>query len=96
MSVGETARCFATLVLVGMPLSLVMLIMLRHAARLEPGPVVMAGSLAVAAMTAVALSIFHPLDATAMILLWNLGVAALYLALSGRYGQRLLDWIALR
>jgi hypothetical protein len=95
MSVGETARCFATLVLVGMPLSLVMLIMLRHAARLEPGPVVMAGSLAVAAMTAVALSIFHPLDATAMILLWNLGVAALYLALSGRYGQRLLDWIAL-
>jgi hypothetical protein len=57
---------------------------------------VMAGSLAVAAMTAVALSIFHPLDATAMILLWNLGVAALYLALSGRYGQRLLDWIALR
>lgn len=94
MSPGETARCFATLVLVGTPLSLVMLIMLRHVARLAPGPVTMVGSLAVAAMTAVALSILHPLDATAMILLWNLGVAGLYLLLSGWYGQRLLGWVA--
>jgi hypothetical protein len=96
MSIGETARCFATLVLVGMPLSLVMLILLRHVARLSPGPVTMVGSLAVAAMTAVTLSILHPLDATAMILLWNLGVAALYLSLSGRYGHRLLGWVAQR
>jgi hypothetical protein len=96
MSIGETARCFATLVLVGMPLSLVMLILLRHVARLSPGPVTLVGSLAVAAMTAVALSILHPLDATAMILLWNLGVAALYLSLSGRYGHRLLGWVAQR
>jgi hypothetical protein len=47
-------------------------------------------------VTAVALSILHPLDATAMILLWNLGVAVLYLSLSGRYGQRLLGWVAQR
>ncbi|RKE25213.1 hypothetical protein B0G76_6737 [Paraburkholderia sp. BL23I1N1] len=93
MSLGETARCFATLVLVSVPLSLVMLIMLRYIARLSPGPVTMAGSLAVAAMTAVALSILHPLDATAMILLWNLGVAALFLSVSGRYGQRILVWL---
>jgi len=73
-----------------------MLIMLRHTVRLSPGPVTMAGSLAVAAITAVALSIFHPLDATAMILLWNLGVAALYLSLSGRYGERLVSWVAPR
>jgi hypothetical protein len=96
MSVGETARCFATLVLVGTPLSLAMLIMLRHVARLSPGPVTMAGSLAVAAITAVALSILHPLDATVMILLWNLGVTGLYLSLSGWYGQRLLGWVAQR
>jgi hypothetical protein len=96
MSVGETARCFATLVLVGTPLWLAMLIMLRHVARLSPGPVTMAGSLAVAAITAVALSILHPLAATVMILLWNLGVAGLYLSLSGWYGQRLLGWVAQR
>ncbi len=96
VSIGETAKCFATLALVGTPLSLVMLIMLRHVARLSPAPVTMVGSLAVAAMTAVALSILHPLDATAMILLWNFGVAVLFLWLSGRYGKRLLGWLTQR
>ncbi|MEZ0604305.1 NrsF family protein [Paraburkholderia sp. IW21] len=94
MSPGETARCFATLAITGIPLSLVMLIMLRHVARLAPTPVVMTGSLAVAAMTAAALSLFHPLDATVMILMWNVGVAALLLALSGLYGRRLSGWVA--
>ena len=96
ISIGETARCFATLALVGTPLSLLTLVMLRHVVRLSPGPVMVVGSLAVAAMTAVALSILHPLDATAMILLWNFGVTALYVLLGGRYGQRLLGWVAPR
>jgi hypothetical protein len=96
MSLGETARCFATLALVSVPLSLVMLIMLRHVARLSPGPVTMTGSLAVAAMTALALAILHPLDATVMIVVWNFGVTALFLWLNGRYGQRLLAWVAQR
>jgi hypothetical protein len=96
MSLGETARCFATLALVSVPLSLVMLIMLRHVARLSPGPVTMTGSLAVAAMTAMALAILHPLDATVMIVVWNFGVTALFLWLNGQYGQRLLAWIAQR
>jgi hypothetical protein len=56
----------------------------------------MVGSFAVAAITAAALSILHPLDATAMILLCNLGVAGFYLSLSGWYGQRLLGWVAPR
>ena len=94
MSLGETARCFVTLVVISMPLSLMMLIMLRHIARLTPAPVVMTGSLAVAAMTATALSLFHPLDATIMILLSNFGVAALFLAV-GRYGARMLACLAL-
>ncbi|MGF6597899.1 hypothetical protein P3T23_002616 [Paraburkholderia sp. GAS448] len=94
MSPGETARCFATLAITGIPLSLVMLIMLRYVARLAPTPVVMTGSLAVAATTAAALSLFHPLDATVMILMWNFGVATLLLALSGLYGRRLFGWVA--
>ncbi len=96
MSIGETAKCFATLALVGTPLSLVMFIMLRHVARLSPAPVTMVASLAVAAMTSVALSIFHPLDATAMILLWNFGLTVLLAWLGGRYGQRLLGWLTQR
>jgi len=94
ISLGETARCFATLAVTSVPLSLVMLIMLRHVAHLSPAPVAMTGSLAVSAMTAVALSLFHPLDATVLILLWNFGVAALFLAFSGLYGKRLFEWVA--
>ncbi|WP_028206437.1 NrsF family protein [Paraburkholderia nodosa] len=93
MSLGETARCFATLGLTGIPLSLALLIMLRHVARLAPAPVTMTGSLAVAALTAVALSMFHPLDATVMILVWNFGVATILLPISARYSQRLFAWV---
>ncbi|RDK03438.1 NrsF family protein [Paraburkholderia lacunae] len=96
ISPGETARCFATLAITGVPLSLAMLIMLRYVARLAPTPVVMTASLAVAAMTAAALSLLHPLDATVMILMWNVGVALLLLALSGLYGRRLFGWVAPR
>ncbi|GAC1324938.1 MAG: hypothetical protein NVS3B11_26500 [Collimonas sp.] len=88
VSLGETVRCFATLALTGIPLSLAMLIMLRYVARLCPTAVVMTGSLAVAAMTAAALSLFHPLDATVMILISNFGVATVFLAV-GRYGARM-------
>lgn len=94
MSLGETARCFATVAITGIPLSLAMLVMLRYMARLSSAPVAMMGSLAVAAMTAVALSLFHSLDATVMILLWNFGVTALFLVFSGLYGKRLLEWVA--
>lgn len=96
VSLGETARCFATLALVSVPLSLLMLIMLRHVARLSPAPVTMTGSLAVAAMTAMALAVLHPLDATVMIVAWNFGVAALFLWLNRQFGQRLLGWVAQR
>ncbi|TDN64023.1 NrsF family protein [Paraburkholderia sp. BL10I2N1] len=93
ISLGETARCFATLGLTGIPMSLALLIMLRHVARLAPAPVVMTGSLAVSALTAVALSMFHPLDATVMILVWNFGVAAVLLMVSGRYARRMFAWV---
>jgi hypothetical protein len=94
ISLGETARCFATLVLVGAPLSLALLVMLRFAALLAPTPVAIAGSLAVAAMTSTALSLFHPLDATAMILIWNLGTAALLMALGGLFGRKIFSCVA--
>jgi hypothetical protein len=93
VSLGETARCFATLAVTGIPLSLAMLIMLRYVARLTPVPVAMTGSLAVAAMTAAALSLFHPLDATVMVLMWNFGFAAMLLVLSSLYGRRLFEWV---
>jgi hypothetical protein len=91
---GDEAGCLALLVLTGVPLSLAMLVMLRHAVLLAPTRVAISGGLAVAAVTATALSIFHNHDASAIILIWNLGTAALLVALSGAFGRRMFSWVA--
>jgi hypothetical protein len=96
MPFGDEAGCFALLVLTGVPLSLAMLIMLRHAALLAPTRVAISGGLAVAAVTATALSIFHNHDASAIILIWNFGTAVLLVALGGLTGRRIFSWIAQR
>ena len=88
---GETVRCFVTLVLTSLPLSVAMLAMLRHAAMLSPRVVIMTASLSVAAITATALSLFHDLDATAMILVWNLGIIILVVILGGALAPRMLS-----
>jgi len=80
ITVEAASSCLATLVLTSLPLSLLMLAMLRYTAALRPTSVILMGSLAVSAITATALSMFHPLDATAMVLGWNLGTAVLFLA----------------
>ncbi len=91
---GETMRCFATLLLTSVPLSVAMLVMLRYAALLRAKSVALTGGLAVAAMTSSALLLLHDLDATVMILVWNLGTAAVIPALSGIFGRRLLSWVS--
>lgn len=96
ITLGESARCFATLVLTSLPLSLALLLMLRYAAPLRPTAVILTGSLAVAAVTAVALSLFHGGDATVMILMWNVGTAGLFVGLGSIFGKTMFSWVAPR
>jgi hypothetical protein len=93
---GEAVRCFVTLVLTSVPLSIAALIMLRHAALVRPTDVSATGGLAIAAMTSFALSLIHDLDATIMILVWNIGVAALIAGLASMFGRPTLSWVAAR
>jgi hypothetical protein len=91
---GEAVRCFATLLLTSVPLSIAMLVMLRYAALLRPTAVCAAAGVAVAAITSFALSLFHNLDATIMILVWNLGTAFLIAGLASLFGRPMLAWMA--
>jgi hypothetical protein len=93
---GEAVRCFATLLLTSVPLSIAMLVMLSYAALLRTTEVSLAGGLAIAAMTSFALSLFHDLDATVMILAWNLGSAAILATLSALFGKSMFRWTAAR
>ncbi len=79
---AAAAGCASTLVLTSLPLAVAMLFMLRYAAAFRPVPVIIMGSLAVSALTCTALAMFHPLDATAMVLGWNFATAAIVTALA--------------
>jgi len=96
VSLGEATRCLATLVLTSLPLSLAMLVMLRYAAPLRPTAVTFMGSLSVAAITATALSLFHAGDATLMIIMFNVGTAAMFVGLGSLFGRRMFEWMAPR
>lgn len=93
---GEAMQCFATLLMTSVPLSIAIVIMLRYAALLRPMEVSVMAGLAVAAMTAFALSLFHKLDATVMILMWNMGVATLIAGLASVFGRSIFTWTAAR
>ena len=89
---GSTLECFATLVIASLPLAVALVVMLRHAAVLDPTIVGMMAGLATAGIAATALSLVHELDATVMVLVWNLGAAALIVALCGAFGRRIFGW----
>lgn len=88
VTVEAASSCLTTLALTSLPLSLAMLSMLRYAAVLRSTSVVLLGGLAVSALASFALSLFHPLDATAMILVWNLGTCILFLILASLLNRR--------
>ena len=96
LRLGEAVDCFATLVLISAPLSLAILVMLRYTALLEPARVAAMGALAVSATAATALSLFHSLDATVMVLMWNLGIAALFVGLANLFGNKIFSLVAPR
>jgi hypothetical protein len=94
VQLGATLECFMTLLIASVPTSAALLVMLRHTARLYPTTVAMMGGLASAGIAATALSLFHELDASVMVLLWNLGAAALIVALGGIFGPSLFASIS--
>ncbi len=88
---GSTLECFGTLVLVSLPPWVVLLVMLHRTAWLDPSPVALIGGVAIAGLAATAMSILHQLDATVLVLLWNLGAGATIVALAGFFGRRFLS-----
>ncbi|QQS14439.1 MAG: DUF1109 family protein [Rhodospirillales bacterium] len=73
------------------PLALVSAFMLRHSARPQPRLVSLLAALAVAGVASFALNLFHPLEASALVLSWNIGMAAVVSALATLRGSRLLS-----
>lgn len=86
---GTTAQCFLTLLIVSGPLYVIQGRMLGQARPQRATSVAMMGGLAVAALTAAALMLLHPLDATALVLIVNFGLSLLFLALGAAHAKTL-------
>ena len=91
---GKTMECFAMLLAITVPAATVLFAMLRRAALLHPTMVGMTAGLAMAGVAATGMAILHDLDATVMVLSWNLGVAALMVVLGAAFGRRTIGRVA--
>ncbi|MCJ2144117.1 NrsF family protein [Methylobacterium sp. E-066] len=86
----EVAGCFSFLVCVSVPLSALIVVMLRRACPLRPNLTAALGGLAAAAAAAALLMPFHPHDATASDLLIHAVAVLGVIGLNGLAGGRLL------
>jgi hypothetical protein len=81
---GTSLPCFRYITEMGIPLTLVVLLMIRHAAPIRPIQATVCAGLGAAALSATGLSLFHDLEASWLVLIWHgsalltvLGLAAL-------------------
>src|SRR6516162_7918992 len=70
-------------------------LMLRHGAPLTPHLSTALGGLAAAGLGNFGLRLFHPQDASIMVLVWQMGTVFVLTALAGWAGGLLLDWRSL-
>jgi hypothetical protein len=87
--------CFPAIVLVGAIPAVAMVVMLRRGAPLMPCTTLALGGLAAAGLGNFGLRLFHPQDASLMVLVWQFGSVFILAALAGCVGRYVLNWRSL-
>lgn len=88
---NETQDCLLFIIALSVPLSALLLVMLRRAYPLNPGLTTAIGGLAVAAAAATLLNFFHPFDAAATDLAVHAFAVALVIVANRALGGRILS-----
>lgn len=89
-SFAEGGHCFLFILAVSIPLSALMIVMIRRACPLRPNLTAATGGLASAAAAATLLNFFHPYDAAAIDLLVHAVAVAIVIGANRALGDRLL------
>jgi hypothetical protein len=84
--------CFPAIVLVGAVPAIAMAVMLRRGAPLTPHMTTALGGLAAAGLGDFGLRLFHPQDASLMVLVWQVGTVFILTAMAAWAGHYLLNW----
>lgn len=92
LSLRQDWFCFPAIVLVGAVPAIAMAAMLRRGAPLTPHVTTALGGLAAAGLGDFGLRLFHPQDASLMILVWQLGTVFILTAMAAWAGHYLLNW----
>ncbi len=87
---SEARDCLMFIVGLSVPLSVLLIMMLRRACSLQPGLTAAIAGLAAAAAAATLLNFFHPFDAAATDLVVHAGAVALVIAANRAFSGRLL------
>jgi hypothetical protein len=88
-----SAECAWTITLVSLPLGLVMLLMVRHAAVVRPAATAALAALAAAALASAGVGLLHEGETMLMTLLWHAGAVAVLAGLGLASSRRLFAWI---
>ncbi len=91
---GDGMSCIGIILAVSLPLSLLLLVLLRRAHPLRPGLVAFTGGIAASAASVVVLCFHHPHDASAIDLLLHLVAIGGVLTVARVWGERLISGIS--
>ena len=90
---GTSFECLNTIVLTSIPPALIMIAMLRRVVPFRPAAVAALGALGVCSLASAALTLHHPLNSAAMVLIWHIGTILLVVACASLFSRPLLrDW----
>lgn len=92
LSLQPDWECLPAIAMTGAVPAIVMMMMVRRGAPLLPRTIAGLGALAAAALANAGLRLFHPQDASLMVLVWQFGTVAGLCLLCGGFGRRLLRW----
>jgi hypothetical protein len=84
--------CLPAIMLIGAIPAVAMVVMLRRGAPLIPCTTITLGALAAAGLGNFGLRLFHPQDASLMVLIWQFGSVFILTAVSGCMGRFVLNW----
>lgn len=90
---GHAWHCAWSITLISLPLSAVLLLMVRHAGVVRPAATALLATLSAAALAAAAVSLMHEDESALMVLLWHLGAVAVLSALGWLCSRRLFAWV---
>lgn len=88
--------CLPEIMLISLPLSLLLFLLLRHAAAIRPVSTAVTGALAVAALASAGMELFHHGDGALTVLVWHAGTVTLVVTGFALVGRPLFRLIAIR